>query len=243
MTTSPHTGPNPPFSKATSGTMDRAGRNAGVLLLLTAATTILAVLARVSSDTDQTTLVESLRAIADNRALYGAGGAARILSGVTLVAAAWFLLRSWAIQGRLASPPLAYLVGASGLITAVSGACAVLIALFPGLDAANREVPAVAEVAANLRWITGKIGFSVAGVALIVSAAYQWRLGGTVKLAALASALVGVAMQFIWVDSATLMHPIVGAAFFFWLIVAGTILATGRVGQHLAATAPSSSTD
>ena len=42
-------------------------------------------------------------------------------------------------------------------------------------------------------------------------------------------------MQFIWIDSATIVHPIVGAAFFLWLVAVGTMLATGRVERHFIA--------
>lgn len=42
-------------------------------------------------------------------------------------------------------------------------------------------------------------------------------------------------MQLIWIDAATLMHPIVGAAFFFWLVGIGTMLATGRVERRFIA--------
>ena len=35
-----------------------------------------------------------------------------------------------------------------------------------------------------------------------------------------------------WVDSATIMHPIVGTAFFLWLMAVGTMLSTGRVERH-----------
>ena len=80
---------------------DRAARNAGIFLLLTAAVTVVMVLARVSSDTDQPTLAESLRAIADNTAIYSVAGTARLLSGLTLIIASWYLLRTWIVRERM----------------------------------------------------------------------------------------------------------------------------------------------
>ncbi len=70
---------------------------------------------------------------------------------------------------------------------------------------------------------------------MIVAARYQWQVGGTLRWIAPASLVIGVAMQFIWVDAATIMHPIVGTAFFLWLLAVGTMLATGRVEKHFVA--------
>ena len=39
------------------------------------------------------------------------------------------------------------------------------------------------------------------------AAGYHWRVGGRLKYFALASVVVGVAMQFIWIDAATPVHP------------------------------------
>lgn len=64
-------------------------------MLLSAAATAAMVAARIASDTDQTTLAESLRAVEDSRALYGVAGFARFLSGAAL------LLRRGAAAGRL----------------------------------------------------------------------------------------------------------------------------------------------
>ena len=76
---------------------DPAARRAGLLLILTAAATIVAVLGRVGAAADHSTLAESLVAISASKGLYGIGGAARFISGVTLIAGAWFLLRTWII--------------------------------------------------------------------------------------------------------------------------------------------------
>lgn len=191
------------------------------------------VIARVVADADQATLQESLRAIADNRAVYGLSGLARLLSGLTLLVAGRFLLRTQIIRGRWATPLVPYLFILSGVCTAISGACAVLIAVYaaPTVAAAT-----LIEVVSSLRWITGKVGFAAAGLALIVAARYQWRVGGVLRRVAPVSAVIGVAMQFIWLDAATIMHPVVGTTFFLWLLVIGTMLATGCVERRFIAT-------
>ena len=98
------------------------------------------------------------------------------------------------------------------------------------------SVPSSVEAAFELRWIAGKIGFAVAGAALVVAARYQWRAGFALRKIAPVSAALGIAMQFIWLDSATLVHPVVGTGFFLWLAAVGSMLATGRVERYFAET-------
>ena len=207
-------------------------RKAGILLLLTAAASAAMAMLRVVGDTDQATLIESLRAIAEEQLAYGGGGAARFASGVTLLAATLSLTRIGVTVGGLNVSFLLYLFAASGIITAVSGACAVLLMGYQ-LPEGAVGVPAWVEATATLRSTTGKAGFAAAGVALIACAVYQWRAGRNLRKAAVASAVIGLAMQFIWIDAATIMHRITGPAFFLWLIVVGTMLMTGRVERYL----------
>ena len=213
---------------------DRMARFGGVFLLLTAAATALAVFARVAADADQDTLLESLLAVDDNRAIYGVSGAARLLSGVTLFVAGWCLWSTWIIRERFATPWVPYLFASSGLCTAVSGVMVLVVAAYPAPDvamaggAAAGGIAEVVEVAWDLRWITAKVGFAIAGAALMLAARYQWQVGGPLRRIAPVSALIGLAMQFIWLDSATLLHPLVGSAFFLWLVAIGAMLATGR---------------
>ena len=230
-----------PSSEIADHGPDRSARMGGGLLLLTAAATAVMVFTRVTADADQDTLLESLRAVEENRALYGISGVARLLSGMALFAAAWLLLRTWIIRDRWASPVVPYLFALSSVCTVLSGACAIVIAVYPAPEisvvngVASGEVAEPVEVLGGLRWITGKIAFAAAGLAVIVAARYQWQVGGTLRWIAPGSLIIGVAMQFIWVDSATILHPIIGTAFFLWLLAVGTMLATGRVERHFVA--------
>ena len=217
---------------------DSAARTAGLLLLATALATVVAVVGRVAADADQDTFEHSMTYIAVNSGLYGLGGAARAVSGVTLIAGAWFLLRTWIIRERLGTPLVPALFVVSGLFTLVSGVCAVVLAIFaPDVsDTSILTTPDQSlEPVAYVRWLTGKIGFAAAGLALIVAARYQWMVGGTLRFAAPVSAIIGLAMQFIWIDSATIMHPIIGVAFFLWLMAIGFMLVSGRVERHFVA--------
>ncbi len=212
---------------------DSAARKAGMLLLLTAAASAVSAVARVSANVDYPAVAESLAAISESRTLYGLGGGARLVSGLTLIGGALLLSRTWIIRQRLGTA----LFGASGIFTAISGACAAVLAI---------SVPSTAEIAAldsiggsidaiaSLRWITGKIGFAAAGLALIVAARYQWKVGGNLRRISPFSAIIGIAMQFIWIDAATKAHPVIGALFFLWLVAIGFMLSTGRVEKHFA---------
>ena len=196
---------------------------AGMALIAAALLTAVAVAGRVAADADQATLEESLAAIANSWQLYAVGGAGRFLSGVALMAAAWTLLRTWIIREKRASASVPILLGASGALTLASGGCAVALAV-----AFAPDVSAASESVNFAHWFTGKLGFAAAGLALIIAARYQWAVGGQLRIVAPFSALAGVAMQFIWVDSATVLHPIIGTAFFIWLLAVGAMLATGR---------------
>ena len=90
------------------------------------------------------------------------------------------------------------------------------------------------ELAAELRWLTGKIGFAIAGLGLIAAARYQWKAGGTLRRISPVSAIIGISMQFIWVDSATFIHQFSGTAFFLWLVAIGAMFCIGRVERHFA---------
>ncbi len=209
---------------------DSAARKAGMLLIFTAVATIIMVIGRVAADADQPTLLESLNAIADSPLPYGVSGGARGVSGIALGAAAWLLMKTWIIRERLGSPLVPAVFGASGIFTAVSGACAVVMALAVPTDL---DVPGPFwETMAMLREISGKLGFATAGLAIVIAARYQWRVGGILKRIAPLSVILGVGMQFIWMDAATTLHQYTGALLLLWFLVIGGMLLTGRVEQR-----------
>lgn len=216
---------------------DPAARTAGALLVLTAAATIVAVITRVSAGADQPTLAESLVAVAESRGLYAAGGAARLVSAITLIAAAWFLSRTWIIREGWGSSLVPVIFAASAALTAISGICSVSLAVAAptGADPSTFEPATSTETLDLLRWLTGKVGFTLAGLALIVAARQQWKGGGMLRRMSPVSGLIGLAMLFIWIDSATFMHPINGSAFVLWLFLIGGMLLSGRVECHFEA--------
>ena len=224
-------GPQSAHEQETAVSIDLAARRAGLFLIATAVVSVLMVFARVAADADQPTLLESLGAIAQNRAIYAGSATARILSGITLLVGAWFLLRTWIIHRRLATLLVPYLLAISGVVTAFSGICALVLASSASADP-NITVTGSIEAINVLRWLTGKIGFAIAGLAILVAARYQWKVGGTLRKIAPASAVTGLVMQFIWMDAVTIMHPIVGVAFMAWLLVVGAMLATGKTERH-----------
>ena len=121
-------------------------RKAGVLLLLTAVATLAAVAGRVLADADQPTLLESLSAIAESRLAYGSGGLARVVSGISLAAAAALLWKSVTMRE---TPPMALALGLlmlSGICTILSGVCSVL---------AGRVGPGVRRIADCTQCVIG----------------------------------------------------------------------------------------
>ena len=222
---------------------DPAVLRAGLLLLLTAAATVVMVFARVSADADQPDLLESIRAIAANKAMYSVSGAARLGSGLTLIAAAWFLWRTWIVRERFGTPIAPLLLAVSGVFTAVSGVCALaLAASAPAAPEAAvlSAVDASTEAIASVRWVAGKLGFAAAGLALLAAAQRQWTAGGAIRRFAPGSLALGIGMQFIWVDAATIVHRLSGIAFVLWLIAIALMLLTGRVERHFTAMQDSS---
>ncbi len=212
---------------------DPAARTAGWLLLITAAASVLAVIGRVGA-TELAPLHQSLAAISDRRGLYGIGGAARLLSGCALYAAAWSLLRTWIMRRGLGSRPVPVLLATSGAATAISGASAVaLAATAPQADFLGYldwSHPAIMLM--HITWITGKAGFSLAGLALLAAGHRQWRAGGFLQPIAPVSAIIGAGMQLIWVEAAVAAHYLAGPAFVLWLAAIGVLLVTGRVEQR-----------
>ena len=65
---------------------------------------------------------------------------------------------------------------------------------------------------------------------------YQWKVGGALRKVAPISAVLGAAMLFIWFDSAAAYHAVVGTGFLIWLIVIGSMLASGRVERQYTTT-------
>ncbi len=209
-----------------------AARTAGLFLLLAALATAISVPARLLADADQPTLAESMTAIMLNNGAYTVGGAARLASGLALVGVAWFAWRSLRGYHPLAVDVTSVALALSGIITAVSGLSAVVIAVsVPDVDPTATLIRAGWEESlrpwADVRWIAGKAGFTLAGLGLIALAPVQRRIGGLLKISAVAGVVIGIAMLFIWVDAATLMHRISGVAFLLWLIVGGVWLVAG----------------
>ena len=204
---------------------------AGVFLLLTALATGVSVMARISADADQATLEESLRAIATNTGMYSLGGVARIVAGAVLAAAAWQLWKSAVIREGLGGPLVPYLLVASGVITAASGVCALVLAASVG-DLSEVAASGTQEAVSTLRWVTGKLGFTAAGLALAAVGLRQWSAS---RVIAAASVVIGLAMLLIWVDAATIVHRTSGNAFFLWLVVVGVLLLRGTVERRFTA--------
>ncbi len=239
-------------------------RNAGIFLLLTALATAISVPARLAADADATPFTDSfvqsqtlaaaeiarleasekLNAIGGASVAYGAGGAARLAGGIALLIASLPLWRALREHQSPAMAIAALMLAASGIASAVSGASAVALAVMAPepqeVAALTSGVAGRAEIALfSIRWITGSLGFTLAGLALVALAPVQWRMGGILRGAAVVGAVLGIAMLFIWLDAATVVHRITGIAFLIWLIVVGLWLVVPRLRAIGASTAAS----
>ena len=210
-----------------------SARSAGLLLLLTAVATGISVLTRLSgSDEPMEGAPIQLPVILDLWA-YVISGAARTISGFALVAAAAFLRVALRPRQPVMAGVAATLLELSGAVTAISGAS--MLALAGALPQAVEgtatlvawDAPGWTGAVDGVRSIGGKAGFFLAGLGLIALGPVQWRMGGVMKTFAAADVAIGVAMLFIWVDAATVMHRVSGIAFLIWLIVSGVWLTMG----------------
>ena len=233
-------------------------RAAGIFLLLTALATAISVLARLAADADATPLTdalaqsqslaaveiarlevrEKLSAIGSASVAYGTGGVARLVGGLTLLAAGLYLKRAMGSVFPQVMAMVAVLLAASGIASAVSGGAAIALAAMAEVPGPSRtytfgiEMPWAyggEQTLFWIRWFAGALGFALAGLALVAMAPAQWRMGGILRVTAVVDAVLGVAMLFIWVDAATVVHRVTGIAFLIWLIVVGLWLVVPRL--------------
>lgn len=213
-------------------------RTAGILLLLAAVATAVSVTTRLAGSAEPAAGSSVYLPVVYDTGLYFAAGATRLASGVALLATALFLRRAMLTAGwRLRTVDIAVgVLAVSGAVTAVSGGAMLAVGtaipelpatvLIP-LDHSDR-IPGWLEPLNYARSITGKAGFALAGLGLIALAPAQWQMGGSIlKISAIADAVIGIAMLFIWLDAATVMHRVSGIAFLLWLIITGGWLAAG----------------
>ena len=213
-------------------------RTAGLLLLLTALATGVSVVTRLAGSQEPPPDSTLYVPVILDTMLYFVSGAARVFSGLALLALAVLCWRRAMEAGGVAVMRVsAALLGMSGVVTAASGACMLALAAAVPETAAGSSLASLAGTGAVPGWveplnearsITGKAGFTLAGLGLVALAPAQWRIGGRLlQTGAVASAAIGIAMLFIWVDAATVMHRISGIAFLLWLIVYGGGFAVG----------------
>ena len=212
-------------------------RSAGLLLLLTAVATAVSVMTRLAGSDESPEGAPIPLPIILDTGQYATAAIARMVSGFALVAAAAFLRLALRPQQTVFAGVATTLLELSGAVTAISGAAMLALAVeIPqavGRDAGpvvapiTWEVPGWAAPIDGARWIAGKVGFFLAGLGLIALGPVQWRMGGILKISAVADVIIGVAMLFIWVDAATVMHRVSGIAFLLWLIVSGVWLTLG----------------
>ncbi len=209
--------------------MNTAARISAALLILSSIAMGLMVVTRLAADADQPTIEEAMLMISSNNGMYIMSGASRVASAIFLLAAVPFLW--WVIRQRrqMVANTIAVLFSASALFTIVSGAYAIGIGSSlrgESHDYRSASTPStinddlkLIETFDDIKSVTGKAGFTLAGMAIIAFAMIRRRAGASMKWLALIDAAIGIGMLFIWVDAATVLHRVTGAAFFLWLIL------------------------
>ena len=122
--------------------------------------------------------------------------------------------------------PVASLLCLSGVCTTLSGVAAIVMAV----GASTGEQSVFLESAYHVRWAMGKVGFSLAGLALVAGVRPRWAITDSPRFLAVASAVLGAAMLFIWWDAVTVVHRAVGILFLIWLLAVGATLAKRTAG-------------
>ena len=208
-------------------------RAAGLLLLLTAVATAVSVMTRLAGSNEPLEGAAIQLPVILDTGQYVISGAARTISGFALVAAAAFLRVAIRPGQPMLAGTAATLLELSGAATAISGASMLALAGFLPQSAEGVaslvawDAPGWIGAVDGARSITGKLGFMLAGLGLIVLGPVQWRMGGLLRISAVADVVIGIAMVLIWVDAATVMHRVSGIAFLIWLIVSGVWLTVG----------------
>ena len=194
---------------------------AGSLFILSAFAAAAMVWTRLQADIDQPTFEETLAAIDQNTLWYTWHGMARTFFGALLIAAAGFikpamlLARGWKL--RLSS----VLLSLGGIAMIISGVLVIFIAGVHWVDTYNLES------FDHYREITGSVGNTLIGLAIVLLSFVQWRLGGFMKPVALLAPFVGIGMILVWVDAATIFHRVSGTGFLVWLLATALVLIAG----------------
>ena len=136
------------------------------------------------------------------------------------------ILADWTVGAELGTPYQGYFTDRASL------------SLIPG-DAVEeavrtqvfliRDIVHIRLATAFLRWTTGKLGFALAGIALLVATRHQWMVGGALRFISPLSVSIGAAMLLISIDALTPVHRVGGVSFVVWLVAIGFMLFSGRV--------------
>ena len=194
---------------------------AGLLLIVSAIAAVAMVWTRLQADIDQPTFEETLAAIDQNTLWYTWHGLARTFFGALLIVVAafigpaMFLARGW--QLRLSS----ILLNLGGIAMIVSGVLVIFISTVYWTDAYD------IATFDHYREVTGSIGNTFIGLAIVLLSVVQWRLSGFMKPVALLAPFVGIGMILVWIDATTILHRISGTGFLIWLLATAIVLVSG----------------
>ena len=200
------------------------GYVAGFLLLLTSVAAAAMVWTRIQADVDQTSLEEMLVAIDENLLWYIWHGTARaffgglLIGSASLIRPAMSLAQGWQLRWS------SLLLSLGGTAMIISGVLVIFIASVYWTDTYN------IEQFDEYRKVTGSIGNTLIGLAIIGLCPVQWRLGGMMKLVGGLAPITGLGMIIVWWDSLN-VHQLTGTLFLLWMLGTAFSLIFGWFGR------------
>ncbi len=201
------------------------GAISGILLFLATIAAIAMAWTRLQADVDQPTFEEMLVAIDENLIWYHWHGTMRVLFGGLLIAAASLMgpamasAQGWQLRGS------GVLLGIGGIAMLLSGVLVIFVGSVYWSD--TFEV----EQIDSYRSLSGNIGNTAIGLAIILMTPIQWRLGGMMKFLSGLAPLSGLGMVIVWWDASS-VHQISGVLFLLWMLGTSISLMFGWFGHQ-----------
>ncbi len=203
----------------------------GILLLSATITAASMAWTRLLAEIDQPTFEEMIAAIDKNLVWYTYHGVSRVLFGGLLIAAASLIRPAMALAQGWQLKFSGILLHLGGMAMAASGVLVIFISTVYWTDTFGFEWLDESRV------LAGSLGNTLIGLAVLIMAPVQWRLGGMMKISAVVAPITGVTMTLVWLD-ASVIHQISGYGFLIWTLVTSIGLITGAFGAKPSEEAP-----
>ncbi len=211
-----------------------AERFAAILLILYTLAVAVSVAARVVSGVDQETAAESILMLAVNHGWAVAAYTAGLVAAIILFVLAHLIARVFRPYALYLDGISAFVLSVAALFGGWAAICGLGLALAleygggpPFYLLADGGLAAYSGIE-PLRVLTGKVGFTFSGLALLSLGGLITLTGALPRWIGGLGLLVGALMFFIWYDDAAILHRSGGGLYLLWLLlIAGGLLFRG----------------